>query len=352
MFSSFIAQSCIALIALIALLSFEIWDPITKSSQKPAGKSHSNRLVIGLVEFHKAQCYFSSVIQITALSLFHSSRQSAKSTAYSTGHYQDVFDTSVLIVLASSGLIPISLAIACIARYGRQSWYLLILSWISTILASTTLIASYYWAHHFAKESGDYDNNLGYTYNSDNTYDAQFTCDLDGVYLGDAVSPLCGNSNLLNNALPSGTVANWWTWLVWVNCIVWLLFCTGRKCYDSDRFFLVRDRLQSLSEQRFFVRWIVKEGQKHRTWILISLLPWSLCFASQFYLFSAYFQHSVISPEWSFGQIIAVFVWVPSIVEYIYVEFSKYSYAALSSSSDRSKQMASRKHRITSIHRL
>ena len=352
MFSSFIAQSCIALIALIALLGLELWNPITKSSEKSAGKSHSNRLIIGLVEFHKAQCYFSSVIQITALSLFHSSRQSVKSSAYSSGHYQDDFDTSVLIVLASSGLIPISLVIACIARYGRQSWYLLILSWISTILASTTLIASYYWAHHYAKAYGDYDNNLGYTFDTSNMYDAEFSCDLDGVYLGDAVSPLCGNSNLFNNSLPSGVVANWWTWLVWVNCIVWLLFCTGRKCYDSERFLLYRERLRSLSGQRFFARWIAEEGKKHRTWILISILPWSLCFASQFYLFSAYFQHSVISPEWSFGQIIAVFVWVPSVVEYLYVEFSKYSNALSSPSSNLSNQTALRKPRIISIRLL
>lgn len=322
------AQSAIAVIALVALLSLELWSSVAKLSDKGPGKAHANKLVIALVEFHKAQCYFSGVIQITALSLFHNSRKgtiaSMNTYTYITaGHYEDYFDTSVLIVLASSGLIPISLVLACITRYGRQSWYLLVLSWITIILASTTLIASYYWAHKFAKNEGAYDNNLSYEWDYGNNYGAENSCLIPG-YLGDTVIPLCGNSKLLDNALPSGTVANWWSWLVWANCIIWMFFCVGKKCYDANRFSSFREKIEVLARRFFWVRFIAKEGKAHRTWILVSIIPWSLCFASQFYLFSAYFDHRVISYKWSFGQIIALFVWVPSIVEFIYLELSKY----------------------------
>lgn len=281
------------------------------------------------MEFHKAQCYFSSVIQITALALFHNSKKGRTAdnnseTSYTAGTYQDFFDTTVLIVIASSGLIPVSLILACITRYGRQSWYLLMLSWVAITLASTTLISSYYWTHHDAKDQGDYDNNLAYSWKTYNAYDSDNSCDLRDHTLGDIVIPLCGNSNLVDNELSSGIIANWWTWLVWANCIIWMFFCLGKKCYESDRFFSFRERAKAFSRERFLVRFIAKEGKAHRTWILFSIIPWSLCFTSQFYLFSAYFQHRVISYEWTFGQIIAVFVWVPPLVEYIYIEISKF----------------------------
>ena len=232
--------------ALAALLSFDLWSPNTKSSNEGKAKSHADKLVIGLVEFHKAQCYFSSVIQITALSLFRISHKAYTNGATVTaGTFEDFFDTTVLVVLASSGLIPVSLILACISRYRRQSWYLLCLSWITVILASTTLIGSYYWAHKYAKEGGVYDNNLDYEWYPYNAYGAQNTCQLDGYYLKDLVTPLCGNSNLLNNELTSGTVANWWTWLVWANCIIWMFFCLGKKCYETNRLSFFQEKTRA-----------------------------------------------------------------------------------------------------------
>ena len=236
---------------------------------------------------------------------------------------QDYFDTTVLIVLATSGLIPISLLLALITRYGRQSWYVLTLSWITTFLASTTLIASYYWTHKYANEQQAYNNNLEYDYYNLTSYDAYNSCALPGS-LDDYVIPLCGNSNLLGNQLSSRIVANWWTWLVFANCIIWMFFCLGKKCYDVERLSSIRERVAAYSRKSSWIKFIAKEGRAHRTWILISFVPWSLCFASQFFLFSEYFKHRVISYDWSFGQIIAIFVWVPSLVEYTYIEFSKY----------------------------
>ena len=200
---------------------------------------------------------------------------------------------------------------------------MLTLSWITTFLASTTLIASYYWTHKYANEGEVYDNNLEYGYSNYTSYNAENSCNLPG-FLDDYIIPLCGNSNLLDNQLSSRVVGNWWTWLVWANCIIWMFFCLGKKCYETKRLSSIRERVRAYSRKSSWINFIAKEGKAHRTWILISFVPWSLCFASQFYLFSEYFKHRVISYDWSFGQIIAIFVWVPSIVEYIYIEFSKY----------------------------
>lgn len=290
-------------------------------------ETHAERITIALVEFHKAQCYFSSVIQVTALLLFTQSKRvdtlSINSSPADT--FNDFFDTSVLIVLATAGLIPVNLSLACLTRYGRQSWYLLILSVATSTLATATLISSYYYTDHIGKSDDYVDNRLGYTFDQTNAYLGNYTgnCAMGLQEISFTVLPLCGNSNLRRNAMPNGTVANWWTWLVWSNCIAWLFFCLGKKCFDTENLGSCRRLLKRLIQQRWLTKVPIKEYNAHTIWIVTAVIPWSLCFASQFWLFSAYFQHSVISNEWSFGQIIAITVWLPCLVEYIYIEWSK-----------------------------
>lgn len=331
-FSSFMLQSGIAILAFSALLSFELRSIYTGESKKPSkrkneGKeTHTDRIAIALVEFHKAQCYFSSVIQITALSLFRQRKKAGKSFSYGSpaNTYNDFFDTSVLIVLATGGLIPINLTLSCLTRYGRQSWYLLILSLITSTLATSTLISSYYNANQSTNKD-DFNNNLQFPFSYSTTYGGTYNgnCVLGSENISHIVVPLCGNSELVNNAMPSGTVANWWTWLVWTNCMTWLFFCLGKKCYETENLGSYRERLKSFLTSRWLNKFVVREYDAHTMWIATAVIPWFLCFASQFWLFSAYFQHSVISYQWSFGQIITITIWVPCLVEYLYIELSK-----------------------------
>ena len=321
MFTSFIIQSGIAVVALAALLGFEVWSRIKKLPEGQ-GKTHINRMVIALVEFHKAQCYFSCVIQITALALFRDSNV-ASGGAYSTSpadQFNDLFDTSILIVLATSGLIPVNLILACLMRYGRHSWYLLILSLITTILATATLIASYYYTNLYGRE---YQNDLGDPFDEYNAYGGGVSCNLPGI-LEDTIFSLCGDSKLANNLLPTGLIDSGWIWAVWANCIIWLFLGLGIKCYNLKVFARHREKLTQIGPKVSFIRYLIDKSRNCTTWIIVSAIPWSLCFAGQFYLFSAYFEHSVISYEWSFGQIIAVTVWLPSLVEYVYIEWSRF----------------------------
>ena len=222
-------QSGIAIVALAALLGFEVWSQIKTPQDKEQGRTHINRIVIALVDFHKAQCYFSSVIQITGLALFRESKGVGTSLA---DHYNDAFDTSILILLATSGLIPVNLILACITRYGRHSWYLLILSLITTMLSTATLIASYYYTRTYGEWNS---NNLLDEWDIFNAYGGGLSCTLNGT-IEKTVLPLCGNSKLVNNFLPTGIIANGWTWAVWANCIIWLFLCLGIKCYDLKMF--------------------------------------------------------------------------------------------------------------------
>ena len=329
MFTSFIIQSGIAVIALVALLGFEVWSQIKRLPEEQ-GKIHINRMVTALVEFHKAQCYFSSVIQITALALFRESTVAMRGSdsGSSADQFNDLFDTSILIVLATSGLIPVSLILACIMRYGRHSWYLLTLSLITTVLATATLIASYYYTHAYGKPYEQYQNDLFDPFDTTNAYDGGVSCNLDGP-LEKTIFSLCGNSRLANNFLPTGLIDNGWTWIVWANCIIWLFLGLGIKCYNLKVFARHRQNLTQFGTKISFIKCIIRISRTYTTWITVSVIPWSLCIAGQVYLFSAFLEHSVISYEWSFGQIIAVTVWLPSLVEYVYIEWSGFHYYRL-----------------------
>ena len=113
-FWSFIIQAGIAIIALLALLVFDVWYSFKRIKEKV----QIDRMIVALVDFHKAQCYFASVIQIAALTLFHKSKNgSAEAYNYSSNPhaFRDLFDSSVLIFLATCGLIPINLTLACVS---------------------------------------------------------------------------------------------------------------------------------------------------------------------------------------------------------------------------------------------
>lgn len=81
-FSSFAIQAGIAVLALAALIILELFstkpeetpdpDDMKKHDEPPIElqtplTKHKDNLITALVEFHKAQCYFASTIQITAL---------------------------------------------------------------------------------------------------------------------------------------------------------------------------------------------------------------------------------------------------------------------------------------------
>ena len=334
--ASFLIQSGICILALVALLSFE-WFALFENKRR----SFHAGLVAALVDFHKVQCCFSSTIQITALILFREAQKnSALDTVTIRSSFQDFFGTSILLALATSGIIPISLTLACIGRYGRQSWYLITLSFITMTLATATLVAAYVYAHDYGMPYDAYSGNMNniYLYN-DNKYNVMnatsTTCSIRGS-VGHTLYPLCGTWDLRNNAIGSSIFTGYWLWPVWAYCMMWLLICIIRHWYDGRRIF---SPPHWWSPRRILTRYprirkFSKEVSTCRSWTAISCITWPLCFACQFYLFSIYFKHSVISQQWTFGQIIAVTVWAPSMVEYVYIEYngvveaSKYRYPA------------------------
>ena len=139
--------------------------------------------------------------------------------------------------------------------------------------------------------------------------DQYFGRNLEDLY------PLCGTSKLRNNDIGTTTFARPWIWAIWLICVTWTISCLVRKTIEGSRRVSLLKSLKDSSYIAGHLNYIAKSP----VWPLLSMLTWITCFGFQFNLFSAYLRHTVILQDWSFGQIIAVAVWIPAVFEYFYI---------------------------------
>ena len=62
-----------------------------------------------------------------------------------------------------------------------------------------------------------------------------------------------------------------------------------------------------------------------KIWDIAASILWIASFIYMFYLYVAFNDNNFVSKEWTFGQIVSITVWVPSIVELLYMEKCKSS---------------------------
>ena len=255
-----------------------------------------------LISFHKAQCYFASTVQITALMLFHGTDGSSI-----------LNETSALVVLVTSGFIPVTFGFASITRFGRPNLHLITLSLITSALATAALLAFY----HHDNQFGDFDDY--YSSLQDDYYMLMGPCAIGGT-LGQTLFPLCGSSLLDNNVISSTIITKWWVWAAWAICMVWMVLCLLYNIVRAERPpEKVRSILDSLTRHpsmKLLNKIAGKLKGRMLIFIVTPTLCFGVCFGVQFYLIILFNQHHLVSQVWSFGQIIAVTVWLPSICEY------------------------------------
>lgn len=271
-----------------------------------------DKLTTALVDFHKSQCYFASTVQITALVLASQSQRSLPDQL-SDGlldsnnqvlSVKEIFNGSFLVALAVTGFLPVAVTLACIARHGRLSWYLIILSAITMTLATGTLA----WSWRLREPSISlFRERLT---NSDHESPGM------SLFLG-MVLGLCGSQEIIGNYYDIVARVSSVVWVVWTYCVLWLLLCLFQKLHQRGPCKPWPDRFQN------FLAYFdaAAPNRTYTIWTSSSTLIWALCFAVQFYLFSIYLRASVIPSNWSFGQIIAITVWIPSLFEYLYIEY-------------------------------
>ena len=129
-------------IVLIAWLLFVMLDNSKHRKILRNGLKDREALITALVEFHKAQCFFSMALQIASL-------------------FAGVFHTNILYLymllpLSMNGILPVVFTFLLLVQYGRASVYLTALTCASWLLASIVFWGLYTNVHFgpFAIDAG------------------------------------------------------------------------------------------------------------------------------------------------------------------------------------------------------
>ena len=118
----------------------KVWSHGPQGANKIARKTqarfheHRERVTEGLIEFHKAQCFFMFAIQAAALAAKHGSF--LEQTSLQQIHNNDAF----IDVLSTGGFLPITFVLFALRTVGYKSVYMFILSFCTVTVSAGALL--------------------------------------------------------------------------------------------------------------------------------------------------------------------------------------------------------------------
>ncbi|RDW58667.1 hypothetical protein BP6252_13143 [Coleophoma cylindrospora] len=259
-----------------------------------------------LVEFQKAQCYFSGTLQVASLS-------------YGILGTSDMLVTFMLMPLATNGVLPITFIYLILFHWNKAEISIALLTTTCWILSSIV-----YWILYASLIPIDSEAQKSRAYQ-------QFFYKLSAI-------PACGEYSALaicQNNFWEGKepihIASYklraLTPIIWTFSTVCLFIVLG---YQIHSFF---SECRHQDSGRPSTRSIEK-GQKNSHWMQISshvpmfsALFWlaTICFLAgigmQLSLLSIGITLNMLDPTyWTFGQIVAVTIWLPPLLEYLFDE--------------------------------
>ena len=220
--------------------------------------------MMATVDFQIAQCYFAGAMQIAAL-IF--TAQQFWLTRWVASPV--LLDAGLLFTLATSGFIPTTLTSALISRYGRQSWYLILLSSVAFVLSTGTLAAS---------------SHVWYRSTFDPAYGVLASC---GDFItSNLTTAWCGSKNtLFSDSGHNPTNINKVIWVIWAHNLLWLMYCVTKKIRTSNRFLPRVTKLGSTCQPRFPLDDRLAMGKLGKRLIQgLFAITWSLSLGYQLWL--------------------------------------------------------------------
>lgn len=299
-----------AFLILIGVLCLAMYLPISDTKVV----KHFLNLTTGLIEFHKAQCYFISAIQLAAIILYNFQYNFLDHVGLT--RTQDVL--LLFIPIALSGMVPIVFTLQNVLLFARMSWHVLVLSFLPLCLSVIVWVKVYTFP---AWSTNPYWSELSESDFADP--DASLTRQL----LFETAKKSCGSMSGNLRYGPSWTDFNpSLIWTIYAYCLAWALICLGKHIINTPKKSTFRSRLrtsllgfaQQVLPHRFPTRVLAA------SLYAFSLVVWILCFAYTFYLYNLFIQANAISKTWSFGQVIGINTWTPFIVELIYLELCEF----------------------------
>lgn len=253
-------------------------------------------LTTALVEFHKHQCYFMCAVEIAAIILSNGLTSNLSS-----------YSSMVMIPLSLNGCVPVGFTFLAVARYGNLTWHLIVLTTLTLTLSSTSLLYATVFTWPAVKR------NLKPNYGANSP-------DIPGATM------ICGDQATKINVIDNSVIIPSIIGIIWVVSVLCCLSCIIWHALHRRTFAVTRERLRN----HWTIRWFQSRSEniKHKQLLsgmlcVILISVWALCFAYLFYLYDHFRRHGFVSTEWTFGQIVAISIWAPSIVEFLYMEGRK-----------------------------
>ncbi|RMZ74660.1 hypothetical protein GMOD_00003729 [Pyrenophora seminiperda CCB06] len=279
--------------------------------------AHRHNFASVLVQFHRTQCYFSATVQIASLTY----------GIFST----DMLNVFLLVPLATNGILPIVFTYILLLRYHRATLDITILTTVCWILASLV-----YWVlySHVIPINGEIRNqNANYSAYEQFMYKLS-ALEACGGYSALAVCP--DNFSLGKDEIVR---ASWrlraLTPVIWSFSSICLIVALGEEVKRRRRewkYHTVEQGTEVKDESRHGTEPYhhkATSGHEHGTH---SLFKNSVVYCTVTALFSACvgMQLSLLSVSlslkmtnvhnWTFGQIVAITVWTPPLLGYLYDE--------------------------------
>ena len=330
-------QNGIALIAfgLLRLFDFWIyylvyalfyWNQGVKGARSTANRAREAsfryrvpNLIAALIEFHKAQCFFMIAVQVAATVIARTGGFRAQSLQQLSNSY------GAISLVPVCGYLPVVMTLLSLHGAGKNSWYLMGLSTITVVTAGVTA---------FSTRQFD-----------PSPVDLTYLQGLSGQWAS------CGNKNPTTWCLnpqaiqpfdyPGGIKHTF------IFCIIVLVFLFLDKCRLLHKVWgkvqtagnvlaadpktwkpktkTWRSTMSQLSAGSSFHNVSDINGQR-RISNLVYGCVWVIFlffYCRIVYLLSRWINHQsgVVGPSsWTFGQIVGITVWVPSLIQYIYLE--------------------------------
>lgn len=290
---------------------------------------HLGALTSALVEFQKAQCFFSTTLQIAALIVLPDYLSQVRGK-----------DQILLRLASGNAVAPIMLTLTHIGFLGgRNSWYLLTLSGVSFTLGTAT-----YWASspQFSGSAIDayyfYENPVVPVMSCGNLAPFAPCFNRNNFFKSGKWDQITGVT--YNNKLPE--TFGLAVWIISFLILFYRIVSKVCKTSNNDARLLIHLRslrqslagetpvlsstkpallrLKTLRQKAYIL------GLKQRSWDYLQLAAGSVAVLLQ--LISVIqvleFSSDIMPTQMSFGQIVAVAIWVPVLLEYVYLDFSEF----------------------------
>ncbi|KAI4126039.1 MAG: hypothetical protein LQ347_005132, partial [Umbilicaria vellea] len=267
----------------------------TIKGEKPSFATRQIQILIfSMVEFHKAQCFFSMAVQAATLVFI-----------FRKGNSYNTVDVYALLAIGPMGIVPVIGNLYALMRFGKSSWYIFFLSLCSWALSlavafNSTLGANtddYYWADpkNYAREP------TGLT-SCGLVPIAALCAGMDWNGSGSGSSARFIYTDLYTCLAPLALILILWQVGIWDLRPV----RAGRATFR---------RLPAFVRNKVF--WIVVEHV-----CVLAVFAWALY--CQIWILAVLISYNVIdTANWGFGQIVGITIWFPTLIEYAYLQYRK-----------------------------